>query len=451
MGNRFFFKTFWPNFNEYNHCELWQNAYVEAKFSGANMKSVFVKLILSVIGGALISTPALAQQQAQGIAAVVNDDVITTWDLRQRAMFMLITQGIEPNEETQARIVQQAMRNLVDEKLQIQEAQKYEQAISDEAVDRGVESIISRNGISVDEFSTALAAQGVSIKTLREQVKAEIAWQRIIGGLYGSRIRISDAQINETLNRLSANANKPSYRVMEIYIEATPDIGGMQGAMEGAQAMIIQLQEGAPFQVLARQFSSSATAANGGEIGWVHEGELRDEIDTVIQQMEPGSVSNPITVPGGVYVIGLMEKKVSESEAFYKLKQINYKFEEDNELPDARTALAAASDAIQSCDTLADDIKPVDGVEWTDMGEIKASDLTDQILELLGKTNVGEVSEPLTIPNALVSIVVCERDVRGSNVPTRDEVEDRLLAQQEAQASKRHLRNLRRQATIVTR
>jgi len=78
-----------------------------------------------------------------------------------------------------------------------------------------------------------LAAAGVSIETLRDQVRSEIAWQRIVNGLYGSRIRISDAQIDETLNQITANASKPNYRVSEIYIEASPEIGGIEGALEG--------------------------------------------------------------------------------------------------------------------------------------------------------------------------------------------------------------------------
>lgn len=418
------------------------------------MKSLRLKsfcLLGTFVFASLCSVANASAQQSHGIAAVVNDDVITTWDLKQRALFMMKTQGIEPTEEAQKRILQQAMRNLVDEKLELQEAKKYNQTISEPAIDNGVKTIITRNGISVDDFKQRLAKQGVSINTLRDQVKAEIAWQRIISGLYGSRIRISDAQIDETLNRLTASANKPSYRVSEIYIEASPEIGGMDGAMQGAIAMLEQIKKGAPFPVLARQFSSATTAANGGEVGWVHEGELREELDDVLKQMKKGDISNPIPVPGGVYVIALIDKKVSKSETFYTLHQVNYEYEGEDKLPEARIAMAKARNAAKSCDTLASDIKDIKGVKSAEMGEIKSSDLNDEILGMLAKTDVGEVSEPITIPGKLVAIMVCKRDVRGSNIPSRDEIENRLMSQQEAQASKRHLRNLRRKATIVTR
>lgn len=390
-------------------------------------------------------------QTAHGIAAVVNDDVITTYDLRQRSLFMMATQGIEPTEESKRQILAQAMRNLVDEKLQIQEARKYDQTISQEAVDNGVQNIISRNGISVDEFSNRLATAGISISTLQDQVRAEIAWQRIIGGLYGLRIRISDAQIDETLTRVSANADKPSYRVAEIYIEATPDIGGMNGAVQGAEAMIEQLGQGAPFQILARQFSSAPSAAKGGDIGWIREGELREEVNAVLMQMEKGQISKPIPVPGGVYVVALADKQISTSETFYTLSQINYKIKDQSELDAAKAALKTASAAAKSCDTLDKDVKGIEGVGTSSMGEIKDGDLTEDILDVLAATNIGEVSTPMATGSSLISVMVCDRTVRGSGIPSRDEVENRLLSQQEAQASRRHLRNLRRKATIVSR
>ena len=434
---------------------LWPRCYGQLIFDLRTnlMKTNFAQYIIAttmLATSLFVAKPALAQQ-THGIAAVVNDDVVTNYDLAQRALFMMATQGIQPTEEAKQQILRQALRNLVDEKLEIQEAKKFDQTISEAAIDKGVQTIISRNGISVEEFTKRLAAAGISIQTLRDQVRAEIAWQRIISGLYGRRIRISDAQIDETLNRLTANSDKPSYRVAEIYIEATPDIGGIEGAMKGANAMIEQIKEGVPFKVLARQFSSSASAAKGGDIGWIKSGELRPELDEALAKMEKGQLSPPILVPGGVYVIALIDKQISKSETFYKLAQINYKFSDEKEIPQARLALKKATELAKSCDSLSQDLKDIKGISSQSMGELKSADLTDNVLELLAKTNVGEVSEPITVGNMLVSIMVCDRQVKGSNIPSREQIENRLFAQQEAQASKRHLRNLRRKATIAIR
>ena len=405
------------------------------------------QIFLSTTAALLMSGMAYAQN-SHGIAAVVNEDIVTSHDLTQRTLFMVATTGIERNEAGIARAQRQALRNLVDEHIQMQEANKYEQVIADAEVDQSVANLIGRNGLDPNEVVERLASVGVSIDTMRDQVRSEIAWQRIINGLYGSRIRISDAQIDETLNRLSANASKPSYRVAEIYIEATDDIGGIDGAMEGANAMIEQLSDGAPFPLLAQQFSSAPTAAQGGDLGWVHEGEMRPELDRVIQTMEAGNVSKPIVVPGGVYVVALLDKKVSESDTLYRLKQVNT----DAESAEAASSrLIALKDNLKSCDTLEDDVKALEGINAVDMGEIKSSDLNEELLAVLSATDVGALGDPIERPGGAVAIMVCSREATGKDIPTRSQIEDRLTDQQLAQASKRHLRDLRRQAAIVLR
>ena len=403
---------------------------------------------LALTTALLVSTAAAhAQSAPHGIAAVVNSDIVTIHDLRQRVLFMMATTGAETDDASVQRLQRQALRNLVDEHLQMQEATTYEVTISDEEVNESVARLLSRNGADPNKLVSDLAAAGVSIETLRDQIRSEIAWQRIVNGLYGSRIRISDAQIDETLNQITANASKPNYRVAEIYIEASPEIGGMNGAMEGANAMIAQVKGGAPFPLLAQQFSSAASAAKGGDVGWVREGELRPELDNILQQMAEGSISKPIQVPGGVYVIALVEKKVSESDTLYKLRQVTVEAETEA----AKARLVSLREELKGCETLEDDVAALEGVNTADMGEIKSSELTDEIVAALANTDVGGLSDPFERPDGATSIMVCKRDATGSDIPTRDQIEDRLLDQQLAQASKRALRDLRRQATLVVR
>jgi len=83
--------------------------------------------------------------------------------------------------------------------------------------------------------------------------------------------------------------------------------------------------------------------------------------------------------------------------------------------------------------------------------EVKDSDMSEEISAVLTTTGVNELSDPIRTPAGAVALMVCERNVTGSNIPTRTEIEERLMDQQLAQASKRHLRDLRRQATIMMR
>ncbi len=417
------------------------------------ISSSFRKALLIAVGlSALCTIGPVAAQTTQGISAVVNEDIITSYDLRQRVLFILATTGVERDEESLRRVQNQALRNLIDEQLQMQESRKFDQTIRDEEVNRNVLQLISRNGLSPEEVTQQLASVGVSLGTLQNQVRADIAWQRIVGGLFGSRIRISDAQIDETFTRLTANAEKPSYRVAEIYIEATPEIGGQEGAMQGAQAMITQLGQGAPFQLLAQQFSSSPSAARGGDIGWVNEGELRPEIDAAMKNIEKGNISEPIQVPGGVYVIAVIDKRISKPDTLYQLQQIRSEIDPDNggfETAKARVNTALA--VVTSCDTLKNTLDDIDGVDNLDMGELKQTEMNDLIINALEGVEAGQGSKPVEGPGVAVSFFVCSKSLTGENIPTRKQIEDRLIDQQVAQASKRHLRDLRRDAAISIR
>lgn len=420
------------------------------------MTSLLNRLALTAAFTLTSTGAVLAQDQEQGgpsvnahsIAAVVNSDIITSHDLRQRVLFMLATTGVDRNEETLRRIQSQALRNLVDEHLQMQEAEKFELSIDDTEVNQNVGRLIGRNGLDPQEVVQRLADVGVSIETLRDQVRSEIAWQRIVNGLFGQRIRISDTVIDETLNRISATADEPSYRMAEIYIEASEDIGGPDGALDGAKAMISQLAGGAPFALLAQQFSSASSAASGGDMGFVKAGDVRPEIAAVIPELDDGEVSEPIIVPGGVYVVAIIERQISENDTLYKLAQFTAAAD-DFETASAR--LEALRENVTGCDSLKTLADENDDISTVSMGELKASEMGEAMVAMLVDTGVGEMSAPLERPSGASGIVVCERELTGSQIPTRDAIEDRLMDTQLAQASRRHLRDLRRKASISVR
>lgn len=406
-------------------------------------------LTAACVAGAAIAPLAAAQSSGQqGIAAIVNNDIITTYDLKQRVLYMIATTGAERTEASVARIQRQALDNLINERLQLQELDKYDSTVGDEEVNQGVQRLFQRNQLDPNEMIQRLSSVGVSVETLRDQVRSDIAWQRVINGVYGQRIRITDSQIEEMMDRMEISASKPQYRVSEIYIEATPEINGKEGALVGANAMISQLKEGAPFQLLARQFSSAVSAANGGDVGFVHEGELRPELDEIIVQMEPGNISQPIEVPGGYYIVGLIDKKLSESDTLYNLRQVTFE-SEDSEL--AMTELKALKGKLDSCDNVSEMIEGMEEASTESMGEIKSSDLNPQIAATIEGTDVGQLSDPIERPDGATSIMVCDKEITGTGVPTRSQIEDGLTDEQLAQASKRLLRDIRRKATLVVR
>lgn len=256
--------------------------------------------LAAVLAGA--ASPAAAQY-AEGVAAVVNDHVISTFDVRQRATLLLVSSGIQSTPEMMQRAQAQALRDLIDERLQLQETRgQYEITIEPAEIDRRIADIARQNNTDAEGLTRQLAADGISISTLRSQIEADIAWSRLMGGLYGTRLRISEADITETQQRIAAAATRPQYQISEIFLPAeTPE--QFTEMEQGAMRLLQEMQRGAPFPMVARQFSGAPSAAAGGDIGWIASTELSPELQPIAERLQPGQVSLPVRTRTGVYII----------------------------------------------------------------------------------------------------------------------------------------------------
>jgi peptidyl-prolyl cis-trans isomerase SurA len=224
--------------------------------------------------------------------------------------------------------------------------------------------------------------------------------------------------------------------------------------MNGATQLDTQMQQGAPFPAVARQFSAAPTAANGGDAGWISPGEMPAEVDVALEQLRPGQLSKPIPVKDGVYIIYLRDKRAGAKSALVDLKQVAYPLAADATAAQVETAtkvLASLKPQITSCETLEATAGKIDGLVAGDLGEAEITDLAPAFQAAASSLQVGQVSDPIRTDAGLHLIAVCGKRQSGGNAPSHDQIENRLRGQQLALISKRYLRDLRNSATIETR
>ena len=406
------------------------------------------------------ASPAAAiNPLSEGVAAIVNDSIISTYDLRQRIMLLIVTAGVQPTEENMPQIQREALRALVDEHLEIQELKRVEKQqkftiIADEQdIDRQIGRMAEENRLTGPQLLKSLEASGVGSSTLKDQLRAEISWQRWINGRYGSRLRVGDDQIEAQLAQINAAAAKPQFLMSEIFIDPVRT-GGLDNAVRGGQQLIAQLQQGAPFAAVARQFSSASTAATGGDAGWVSSETLAPELQQALDEMRPGQLSQPITTKDGVHILFLREKRTGAKAALVDLKQMAIRVAKDatpEQLDAAWVKLVALKPKISSCADMESVAAKAGGVVAGDLGESEIKDLAPAFREAAEALNVGQVSDPIRTPAGLHLIAVCGKRQGGAKTPTKEEIENRMIGQQLAMISKRYLRDLRNSATIETR
>lgn len=396
----------------------------------------------------LFGTAALAQQ-VEGIAAVVNDEPITTLDVRNRMRLIISSAGVQPDEDILMRIQEQALDGLIDETLQMQSAREFEVEISEAEVDESLADIAARNGLDVDQITTELAAAGVDVETLRQQLRAEIAWQILVNGRYGSRVRISDNQIEVARERIIESAAQPQVRLGEILIEI-PASGDVNQAQSVVETVYQQLSQGAPFPSVASQFSAAPSAASGGDAGWQAVSQLSPQVQQIIGQFsQPGQISNPVRVPGGFLIIALIDRR--EGVVVEQLELVQVTLPASRVTDETRRQLASAMEQVESCDAVDTAVSGIEGVLVTQLGTIGANALIDSIRNAVSGLDPVDATPLLETGAGLQSFVLCSRSMEGPGIPSVTQIENQLTNQQLSLLSRRWLRDLRREATIEIR
>lgn len=448
-------------------------------------------------GAAAIAALAFAGQQSVAIgatkepvtmraAAIVNDTIISTYDLDQRIKLVMVTSGAQGVEAIK-RLRPQVLRQLVDETLQLQEAVKFNVKITQDDLDKNFKRIASQNNIGVDAIYKMLDENGIARSTLQNQIKADLAWQRLVQQRLSPRVTVSDDEVDEIFKQMQASAKQTQYAVSEIFLAVdTPEAEDQ--VRQSTQSILGQLRSGANFSALARQFSQAPSASNGGDLGLIGEGDMAPAIAAAVIKMQPGGVSDPVRGPGGYYIMGLREKRLphgSKVEAQPKpaaAPQTAQKMKSVIEIAQIVIAMAPGASkakqeqvraksieiyrAVNGCGT-APQIAKQHGAKFQRFGQMNTKEMAPQFVKILSETPNGRSTPPLVGAQGVEMYVICSGGMvpavsamqQGSARPTivaqsevtKEEVENRLYNQELSMLARRYLRDLRRDATIEMR
>ena len=389
----------------------------------------------------------LLTQDIQAISAIVNDEVISRYDVQQRVQLIVSTSGIKPTQENIKRLETQALRSLVNEKIQLQEAIKLDVPSSDDEVNLMLERIANGNQMSGQEILQQINSQGVRAETLLNQIKAELLWNKIVRGRYGSYINVNEDEVSIVYDRTMESIGKDQYDISEIFI-GYEDEQEEQEANILASKLVEQLRSGAAFAAVAQQFSQTASSGQGGYIGWVTEGQLDNEIIDSLKELKKDEISNPINTVAGLYVIKLNDKTKAggknplrnQYDLVSVIFEINQKKESENFSKD-----------FVSCKRIDQLTDKYNEKEVNYIGKRILSDLPEDLHNELLNKEAGDTLNPRIIGENINIILICDRkDDIGIQV-SRETIEENIYAQKIGMMSRRYLRDLRRDAVIEYR
>ena len=172
--------------------------------------------IIALIFMAFMSSITVEAREVEGIAAIVNDEVISKFDVDQRVNLFLVTSGIERTPQNVDGLRRQVLRSLIQEKLQLQEARDSEIDVSRAEINAAMQDMAAGSNRSLDEVEKFLKENNVHIRTMEDQIEAELAWNRFVRGRFGGQISIGELEIDETLERAKQAMNQDRVNISEI-------------------------------------------------------------------------------------------------------------------------------------------------------------------------------------------------------------------------------------------
>jgi peptidyl-prolyl cis-trans isomerase SurA len=404
----------------------------------------------------LCSVP-VAAQETQRVAAVVNDDMISLHDLESRMRLVIITSNLPDTVESRSRVGPSVLRSLIDDRLKIQEAERLKISISTAEINAGIATIERQNNMSAGYFETYLKKNGIDIDTMRQQIRAERSWVRVVRQELIPDVHIGEAEIDARLAALRANLGKPEYLVAEIFL-AVEDLRHEAEVRQLGDRLIEQMKQGAPFSALARQFSQTGSA--GGDLGWVSDGMLDDDLMGALRKLDKGNVTPPIRTIDGYHILFLRDKRIAGEGISNRAPIFDLLLIQIPDLPSSTSAerdeqlkrLRDMSGAGKNCDDFEKQIKDlVPSAEVSRTPKVNGAEIPPDIQSVIADLKPGQISEPLQDPNARRLFAVCGRTDPTGGLPSRDDIRSRIENEQLENMARRYLRDLRRGAFIEIR
>ena len=395
--------------------------------------------------------PAIAERIT--IVATVNDDIITSTDLSERRSLVMNASDIPNTPENVQRVTPRVLQSLIDESLQMQEAKRSAITISDAELDKTLDNMGETKTGAPGSLRKAIVAKGLSLRSLQNQIRATLAWNKVVQRKLRRNVTISR---DELLRAQQAQASDPGVEESRVTalilpITAADKVEKMQKMAGDISA---SLKSGQDLAVVGSRYVASGDAQVTPPV-WVNEENLPPELAKTLQTLKAGETSNPIRIGNSVQFVKLLEKRVTKKPSISTevlIKQISV----DVPAKPTKDILVKLNDTEQlirnnpgSCEdtTMVPTKMPLD----VKFARLKMGDLPGEQRSTIARLGVGDLSEPLVAPGKMRLVLLCERVDMSGSTADMEGLRQQLFGEKIELEAQKHLRNLRRDATIDIR
>jgi len=279
----------------------------------------------ALILGLLTALPSIATAEViDGIAAIVNDEPITTYDVDKETSLIVKETARKPGptvEMTQLRTT--ALDQLIEKKLAEQKIKELDIKVSDEEVRQAIDDVKKQNNLTQEALVSALQAQGLTFDQYKAQLREQLERLRLMGQEVRSKIQVGEKEVREYYEANQKQYSDEMFQARHIYFaisEKTPETD-VKRIMATAMSVLQEARSGKDFGELAKKYSDDQlTAKEGGELGAFKKGEMLPEIEHTVETMQPGDISDIVITPAGFHIIKLEKRFAKNLKTFDEAK-----------------------------------------------------------------------------------------------------------------------------------
>ena len=382
------------------------------------------------------------------IAVIVDDGIIMQSQVEKQTNTILENYKAQNIEPPQIEILRnEVIEKLIIDELQLQMAERAGIKISDSELNDTFIRIAGNNNMSLEEFINYLKSQGTSYEDLREDIRNQMLIQRVQQGRVASEIEITDKEFegfletNESLESL-----QPEIQLGQILVKSIAD----------AEKISQKIKSGEDFQQLAKEFSESASAQNGGILEWKRPTEMANLFASAIDGKDKNWVSEPLKSGAGYHIIKLIDKRgeLVQFEDQWKVRHIllspsaiRTNEETFQEIEDIRNSILDGEDFATLAKDFSED--PGSANNGGDLGWSGAGRYAPEFEATMLASKIGEVSEIFETQFGYHFLEVVDK--RNKDI-TNDLIEDRayniLFSRKYDEALENSLRSMRAEAFV---
>ena len=368
------------------------------------------------------AAPAATVRPGDHIAAVVNQELVTAFEVSQRmARARADAQRNNQRVPAEAEFRRQVLESLIDDRAMLSHARDSGIRVDDADLDRAVSSIAAQNQVTLAQLREQLAREGLDLARFRANVRDQMLIERVREREVAQRIRITDGEIDAQIDkqRGGSSSGEVQYDIAQVLIKVPEGASDAAVAERRtrAEAALARIRGGEDFAAVAKQISEDDNKERGGEIGLRPADKLPDIFLETVRPLQAGQLASALLRTGaGFHVIKLLDRaeggalRVTQTRARHVLLRTSEQLTE----PAVRVRLTEFKRLIESGQRRFEDIAREDSLDGSasaggDLGWASPGQFVPEFEQAMNDLPIGGISAPVATRFGFHLIQVQER------------------------------------------